>query len=126
MNAPVTLNLPTELYLKAQAWAEQSGRPLAEFLTETIEASLLPFGPSPISLEDWNDQELLALIDIQLTASADQQLSELLARQQADQLTATELVRLSQLMVEYQHKLLLKSAALREAVKRGIASPPHP
>ena len=125
MNAPVTL-LPTELYVKAQAWAKQSGRPLAEFLTETIEATLLPFDPSPISLEAWNDQDLLALIDIQLDTSDDMQLSELLARQKSDRLTARESVQLSQLMLEYQHKLLLKSAALREAVKRGIATPPQP
>lgn len=120
----ITLNLSGELYEKAQAWAEQSSRPLAEFLTETIESSLLAFAPSPISVERWGDDDLIEMIDIQLAPSADRQLSELLRRQQADQLTGMEAVTLNQLMMEYQHKLLLKSAALREAVRRGIVSQP--
>ena len=124
MNANVTVSLPDELILKAEAWAKQSGRELSEFLAETIEASLVPFLANPESINDWSDADVLSVLEGQLPQTDDDRLSELLKQQNDNQLSILELAELRARMTNYQERLLMKSAALREAVKRGLRQPP--
>jgi len=126
MNASVTVSLPNALFLKAEAWANQSGRPLSEFLAETIELSLVPFASNPDTIKDWSDQDILDQLDQQPLSTEDDRLSALLSRQAEDLLSSTETAELRQLMTTYQQSLLMKSAALREAVQRGLRQPPGP
>jgi hypothetical protein len=123
MNANVTVTLPNELFLKAEAWAQQSGRPIEDFLSETIEASLTPFVDSISSLCRWSDQEVLDTVNLELLSTDDRQLSALLQRQSKGALSLPDEEELHQLMTKYQQALLLKSAAIREAVKRGLRPP---
>lgn len=126
MSAEVTLTLPDGLFERAQLWAQQSERPVAEFLMETIEASLLPLGQAPRPADEWADGEVLSAADSRLAPDDDQRLSELLARQREGCLSEPEATELHRLMLVYQECLLLKAMGLREAVRRGLREPPEP
>jgi len=126
MNDNVTLSLPHELFVKAQAWANQSGRPVEEFLTESLEVSLSPFSDIAATISRWTDQRIMEALDAQLAPDQESQLSEWLQQQQNDTLTTKQSLELQNLMAIYQQGLLTKSAALREAVRRGLCSAPNP
>ena len=126
MSAQVTVTLPNELLDRAQVWANQSGRPLSEFLADAIEISLAPFGEVPMPTDEWTDEEVLAALDFQLPPADDGRLSHLLARQCDEALSASESADLRRLMAMYQQSLLRKSVALREAVRRGLRQSPAP
>ena len=124
MNDNITLSLSHDLVVKAQAWAKQSGQPLADFLAESLECSLAPFSNSAGTLRDCSDRQVLEALEHQMEPSLDQRLSELLQLQQNDQLSVVQTQELQQLMIVYQEGLLTKSAALREAVERGLRDAP--
>ena len=126
MNAQVTVALPSDLVERAQVWADQSGRPLADFLAETIEVSLIPFGAAPMSIGEWTNEDVLAALDFQLPPEDDGRLSGLLSRQHEEGLSTAEALELRRLMTMYQQSLLRKSVALREAVSRGLRESPAP
>lgn len=126
MSAQVTVTLPNDLFDRALVWANQSHRPLSEFLAETIEVSLGPFGEAPISIDEWSNEDVLVALDFQLPPEDDRRLSHLLARKREDDLAASEDSELRRLMTIYQQRLLRKSVALREAVRRGLRESPSP
>lgn len=128
MSTPVTLNLPEDVYQRAELWARRNGKPVADVLAETIELSLLPLGflREKKRPKDWNDEEVLAATDAQMPASDDRRLSELLDRQQAGTISSQESNELLRLMEVYQEGLLRKSEGLREAVRRGLRQPLEP
>jgi predicted DNA-binding protein len=126
MSAQVTVTLPNDLIERAQVWADQSGRPLADFLAETIEVSLTPFGAAPVPVGEWTNEDVLAALDFQLPPEDDGRLSDLLSRQREDGLSTTEAIELRRLMTMYQENLLRKSVALREAVRRDLRKSPAP
>lgn len=124
MNDSITLNLSHDLLVKAKVWAQQSGRPLAEFLAESLESTLAPFSDSAGTLPDRSDQQVIEALEYQLDPALDQRLSQLLQLQQNGELTIAQSEELQQLMTVYHEGLLNKSAALREAVRRGLRNPP--
>ena len=129
MAGQITLTLPEDLLERAELWARRTGRPLSEFLAETIELSLQPLGASPAQerpIADWPDAEVLAAADAQMPPAEDRRLSELLERQQAGTLQPAERPELAALMSLYQSGLLRKARALREAVRRGLRGPLEP
>src|SRR5262249_50644773 len=122
MNSQVTLTLPEEVLQRATLWAGRVGRPVNELLAEAIELSLMPLGASAAEakpITSWSDADILAAVEAELAPEDDRRLSELLHRQQAGTLTATERAELQALMQLYQAGLLRKATALREAVQRG-------
>src|SRR5688572_7778164 len=105
MSAQVTLTLPDDILRRAESLARRVGRPVEDVLAETIELSLRPLGVGRDEAEpvaDWSDEDVLAASDAALPAAADQRLSELLDRQQADALTPPEQAELTALMQLYQ------------------------
>lgn len=124
MSAEVTLTLPDGLFERAQLWAEQSKRPVADFLMEAIEASLEPLGCVPRSVTEWTDGEVLSAADTHLSPEDDQRLSDLLGCQRERGLSSSEVAELSRLMLAYQEGLIRKALGLREAVRRGLREPP--
>jgi hypothetical protein len=126
MSSQVTLTLPDDVFRRAEQLARGSGRPIADFLANTIEATLSPLGPpsrlfTPVS--ELSDQEVLATADLQLEDAQDRRLTELLDRQQAGTLDGGGRTELAALMQVYQEGLLRKSQALVEAVRRGLREP---
>ena len=69
------------------------------------------------------DEQVLALTELRLSDEDDDRLSKLLDEQQAGDLTAANRTELARLMQRYQEGLLLKSAALAEAVARKLIPP---
>lgn len=127
MSTQITLALLDDVYQQAEYLAQMTGRDVGEVLRDTIEISLRPLGTStPPPLQDLSDAEVLALTNLQLPPSQDERLSELLSRQQADQLTLDEQTELTAIMQVYQEGLLRKARALREAVQRGLLPPLEP
>lgn len=130
MTDQITVTLPTEVLKRAEQLARCTGRSVERLLAETIELSLRPLGTSGLLAEgmaDWPDEQVLAAADAPgLSMEDDRRLSDLLHRQQAGTLTATERPELTGLMEIYQTKLLRKAHALSEAVRRGLRSPLQP
>ncbi|MEH1786009.1 hypothetical protein [Nostoc sp.] len=126
MTTEITLNLPDEVYRRAEHLAQMINRNVAEVLTEAIALYLSPVSPQSSdstlipSVSSLSDDEVLALSELQMSPDQDYHLSELLDRQQAGTLTDAERPYLTALMQNYQEKLLLKAQALREAVQRGL------
>ena len=127
----ITLNLPDEVYHRAESLAQLMSRDLADVLVEAISLSLSPLNAVSIHLESnqeipvasLSDQEVLALTELQMESNSDQRLSELLDRQQSGILTEAERPELWALMQTYQFLLLRKAQALSEAVSRGLQEP---
>lgn len=122
MSAQITVTLPEDVLQRAEWWARRAGRPVADLLAETIEASLRPLaapaeGERPLTA--WSDDEVLAATNADLTPANDQRLTELLDRQQAGILAGAEPAELTALMHLYQQGLLRRAQAVREAVRRG-------
>ncbi|BAY47857.1 hypothetical protein SAMD00079811_54760 [Scytonema sp. HK-05] len=131
MTTQIILNLPDEVYKKAEHFAQLTNRAVVDILTQAIALSLSPVSPqsTPIdsketpSFSSLPDEEIIALTKLQMQPEQDQRLSELLYNQQAGTLANTEHFELLALMQVYQEKLLLKAQALREAVQRGLREP---
>ncbi len=131
MSTQIILNLPDEVYKKAEHFAQLTNRAVGDILTQAIALSLSPISPqsTPIdsketpSIASLSDEEVIAVTELQMQPEQDQRLSELLYNQQAGKLANTEHSELLALMQVYQEKLLLKAQALREAVQRGLREP---
>ncbi len=130
MNKPITLNLPEDVYNRAEGLAQLIGRDLTEVLIEAISLSLSSTSPLDKSdrhfsesLKSLSDSEVMAMSELQMESEQDVRLSQLLSKQQADTLSEAERPELWSLMQIYQTLLLKKAVALREAVERGLREP---
>jgi hypothetical protein len=128
MTTRITLDVPDDIYRRAQDLALVAGREIREVLSEALALSLAPVVLAPesgdlTSVRHLSDEQVLALCELQLPPEQDQRLSELLDRQQAGLMSEVERPELSGLMQTYQLKLLRKAQALREAVQRGLLPP---
>ena len=121
MSTQLTLNLPDGLAERIEAVAQRTGRSVNDFLAETIELTLRPWGDSlPEPISEASDNDVLRLSEKQLPETIDQRLSELLSDQQAATLSLVEQRELTALMQIYEEGLLRKAEAIREAVRRGL------
>ncbi len=136
MNTQIVLNLPDELYKKAEHFAQLTNRNIADVLTQVIALSLSPIASqyagaeslentssASQSVTSLSDEEVMDISELQMEPEQDKRLSELLYNQQSGTLINAEHFELMSLMQVYQEKLLLKAQALREAVERGLREP---
>jgi predicted transcriptional regulator len=123
MSIPVTINLPDDVYHRAERFAVLSNQDLSSVLTDTIVHSL-PSISSALdrmpSIGSLTDPEIIALTQLEMESSEDTRLSELLDKQQAGTLVENDSIELDGLMQIYREGLLRKATALAEAVKRGL------
>jgi hypothetical protein len=127
MATEVTITLPDEVYQRAERFALLANRDLNSVLADTVGASLFSIQPhltnlTPIDLLP--DPEILALSNLQMDPAQDARLSELLEKQRERSLLSNEPQELEGLMQIYREALLRKTAALVEAVKRGLREAP--
>jgi hypothetical protein len=127
MTTEVTITLPDDVYQRAERFALLANRDLSSVLADTVGASLSSIQPhltclSPIGA--LSDPELLALSDLPMDPDQDARLSELLEKQRERLLLNNEPQELEGLMQIYREALLRKTAALVEAVKRGLREAP--
>jgi hypothetical protein len=126
MSNPVTINLPDEIYQRAERFARLTNRDLASIITDTFVSSLPPLSDRIDSLQpikEMSDRAILDLANSQLSETQDTRLSELLAKQREGELTANEPQELEAFMQIYNEGWLRKTAGLVEAIKRGLMEP---
>ena len=71
-------------------------------------------------VESLPDADLLALCDAELDESRQEELGSLLAELREGELSASQRLRLDELMGGYRRGLVLKARAIKEAVGRGL------
>ncbi|HBI44388.1 MAG TPA: hypothetical protein DDY78_16275 [Planctomycetales bacterium] len=115
MTEKVTVELPEELIRQVQITAQRTHSSFDEVLAQWIRVG----GGEPV-LELLGDEELLTVCDGQLEASTQDELSDLLERNQEGALDDVERRRLDDLMRTYRGGLVRKAQALKVAVSRGL------
>jgi hypothetical protein len=126
MDIPVTINLPNDVYRRAERFAHLANRDLSSILTDTLTRSLPPISAQTNTLQsisDLSDRQVMALTHLEMEPAQDTRLSELLDKQQSGTLNPEEPQELDTLMQIYREGLLRKATALAEAVKRGLMEP---
>ncbi|MFN6519195.1 MAG: hypothetical protein RMY29_032530 [Nostoc sp. CreGUA01] len=126
MSTQIIINLPDEIYQRAERFARLANRDVASILVDTIQLSIPPVSGEISDLEPvsvLSDEQVLVLTELQMEPEQDARLSELLDRQQSGTLSEGERSELQTLMQIYQEGLLRKATALSEAVKRGLIEP---
>jgi hypothetical protein len=126
MDIPVTINLPDDVYRRAERFAHLANRDLSSILTDTLTRSLPPISAQTNTLQsisDLSDRQVMALTHLEMEPAQDTRLSELLDKQQSGTLNPEEPQELDTLMQIYREGLLRKATALAEAVKRGLMEP---
>jgi hypothetical protein len=126
MTIPVTINLPDEVYQRADRFARLANRDLASIITDTFVSSLPPISSKIDTLQpvgQMSDPAVLELANSSMPEPQDDRLSELLAKQREGELTLEEPQELESLMQIYNEGWLRKTAGLVEAVKRGLMEP---
>jgi hypothetical protein len=129
MSTRVVLTLPDEVYQRAARLAQLTGRDIAAALADALALFLPSFNPLSTSskpVTDLTDEDIVALIELQMPPEQDEALSAFLHSQQAGELSDTERTELGALLQLYQEGLLRKAKALREAVRRGLHEPLEP
>lgn len=120
MGTVVTLDLPHDLAERAQRIAEQTRRSVEDVLLDWLGRGA---GDTPVEL--LTDEQVLALRDVQMSASEQAELSDLLARQREGDLDIEGRNRLDQLIQMYRRGMILKAQAIKVAVERGLQPPLH-
>ena len=115
MAEKVIVELPEDLAQQVRTVAARTQRSLAEVVVDWIRR----VGADSV-LELLSDEELLAVCDNQPDSASQEELSDLLERNQEGILLAPERNRLDELMQCYRAGLVRKALALKVAVSRGL------
>ena len=124
----VTLQLPDRVYQQAQRWATLTNQDFDNALTEALEVALTsvyayPEADEPVA--SLNDEEVLALTQMQMPLKRGQRLSQLSERHSEDAFSSDEQQELMALAGLYQQVWLRQAEALAEAVRRGLLPAMH-
>jgi hypothetical protein len=115
MSEWITLELPAELVRQARELAAATNRALEDAVADWIGRAV---ADPPV--ESLPDAHLLALCDSRLSDTEQDELSELLARNRENELTAADRPRLDGLLAAYRRGLIVKGRAVKEAMSRGL------
>ena len=117
MTQTVTLELPSELVVRASEVATRTKRRVEDVLVEWLSRTGVD------AVEGLSDADVLALCDSAMVEADQEQLSDLLARQREGELQAVEKQRLDELLQSYRKGLIFKARAWQAAVSRGLRPP---
>jgi hypothetical protein len=125
MSHQVTLEIPDSIYRRAERYASTLERDVPEVLTDWLSMSAGEDSrlDSPAGIRLLPNDIVLRMSTMQPSEEQERRVSTLLMRQRERMITADERVELAELMEEYDAGLFLKSAALLEAVRRGLRPP---
>jgi hypothetical protein len=118
MRQTVTLEVSDEAVRRAREVASRMRRRVEDVLAEWIDRAV---AEPPV--ESLSDEQLLALCDLQMTSTEQEELSALLGQQSEGKLDERGRARLDALMQVYRTGLVRKAQALRLAVARGLRPP---
>ena len=126
MSIPVTINLPDEVYHRAERFAKLANRDLTSIIIDTVLSGLPPIGhhiETLSAIDDLSDVELVAIANSRMAPEQDSRLSILLEKQRENELAIGESDELQTLMQCYQEGWLRQTAALTQAIKQGLMEP---
>jgi hypothetical protein len=129
MATQLTLDVPDAVVRRAALVAAATQRGIEDVMREALELAFPALDPSEFGQADsgrLSDAQVLALSQAHLPADVDARLSELLGRRQAGESDEAERAELAALIQNYQSLWLRQSAALAEAVRRGLRPPLEP
>ncbi len=118
MSEIVTLELPDALAQTARSAAERTHRRVEDVVVEWLDRLV-----AEMPVEALPDDQVLSLLDAQMSDEQQVELSELLARQREGLLDRPGHVRLHELLQIYRRGLVRKARALKVAVERGLQPP---
>ena len=118
MNLTVTLQLPTQSVNHATTIANRTNRQLEDVLAEWIDQAV-----SRMPVQALPDEQVMALVNSQLSLNDQDTLSQLLAQNREGTLSSSEKAELDQHMKRYRRGMVRKAQALNEAVSRGLRPP---
>jgi hypothetical protein len=121
MNEQVTIQVSDRVVRQAAHVAAKSRRRVEEVLADWLEWAV-----AEIPVESLPDEDVLSLIELQLSAEQQATLDGLLEQNREGTLDAGGRRQLDELMRIYEHGLLRKAQALRVAVQRGLREPLQP
>lgn len=126
----VTVDLPEVLFRRIERAAKGLNQPMPQALLKIVESGLPSLEKVPAqhqaeleAMETWSDQQLWRVAREELPADQQQELSNLLDKNQKGELSATEEARLDALHAEANRLLLRKSYALALLKWRGNKVP---
>lgn len=117
----VELQLPPDIYERAQQIASESNRSIESVLLDSL-AFLFGTSDSHISIDDlknYSDQELWVVINHRLTLTQDTRLRQLVEHGKQAQLSIAEQTEMEHLLDLVDHQMLLRSEALLLLKQRG-------
>jgi hypothetical protein len=123
MNNEITLVLPERLYHSAERLAAVTRQPVPGSITDVLTEALIAWEEPEGSISALDNEDVLALSEMQMADDQSQRLSILLEKQREGELSIDEKPELWTLMRVYERALLRRSEALVEAVKRGLRKP---
>jgi hypothetical protein len=129
MGTQLTLEIPDEVLRRAATVASATRRDVASVLQEALTVAFGPLSSPevpPPPIDDLPNTQLLALCDARLPDHSAARLTELLDKRRAGTRGPSEDAELAALVQAYQSLWLRQSAALAEAVRRGIRPPLEP
>lgn len=118
----IELELPAEVYERAQEIAKDSNRSVESVLLDglTLLFGTLPdTGLSPDTLKSYTDEQLWAVVHQRLAWPQDTRLRELIALGRHGQITDDEQAEMERLIHLVDHQMLLRSEALLLLKERG-------
>lgn len=115
MSEIVTLELPDVLAQNARSVAAQTQRRIEDVLMEWLDRAA-----TDIPVDALPDDQVLALVELQLSEAQQAELSALLAGQREGILDELERLRLAELMDIYRRGMVRKAQAVQVAVGRGL------
>lgn len=118
MSYTVTLELSDQLAQNARQVALKTERSLTEVLLAWLDQAA-----AEIPVEALSDEQVLAVSTLELDATVQAELSELLALNREGALQPRQRLRLDELMQLYRHNLVRKAHAMKVAVDRGLRPP---
>jgi len=118
MGKTITLDLPNDLEESLDAIAAESHRPLEDVLIEWL--SIIA---KEIPVHLLTDEQVLALRDMQMDQSQQEEMSDLLAAQGDGTIDDAGRKRLKELLDIYGDGMVRKATALQVAVERGLQAP---
>jgi hypothetical protein len=128
MTMQVTVNLPDQIYQRAQRLSELSGLDVEEIIAERLDQLLPPLRSEMDTrpIESLTDEEVIAVAKSMMDETLSNRMSILLQKNQEDNLAEAERAELKMLFDIYEAGQLRKAQAAVEAVNRGLRSSIEP
>ncbi len=120
--ATVELKVPAAIYERAEAIARESDRSAESVMLDGLSllfGELTDMELEPEALQDFADEQLLAVVHQRLAWPHNTRLRELMQLGQLGQVTEEEVVEMEDLVAKFDHQVLLRSEALLQLKRRG-------